>query len=327
MLPCLDDLSADEAIPFVGREIVESCLPWATLAEAIAETFLAPPIAPPRLNIDFDMAGGAASFLAMPAIRPTGLTIVKLVTVLPKPETGSGGTVKSVLLVMDSKSGVPLILVDGHAITARRTAATSVLAATLLARSDSRSLTIVGTGVIAEALAEAYGELLKLDNIYLWGRRPGEAKKLASRLAAKGLPATQIEELSEAVASSDIVSTATSSEEPLITHSMVRPGTHLDLVGSFRPAMREVDDALVCSAHLFADGPTALTEAGEFAGPLNAGLIDKSRIRFLKDVLTDRSFKRDDRAITLFKSVGTAIEDLAAVELLWSQLSQPLSKR
>lgn len=310
-------------IAFFDAAMVDRLLDYPTLIERIRDSFLAPPVAPDRLMLTIPANAGAAesTLLVMPALRAGSLIIVKLVTIHPDLGHRPQGALAATMLVLSAIDGSMCGVVDGHAITRWRTAATSVLAARILARPDARRLLLVGAGVIAHALGEAYTTAGSITEVAIWARRPEAATALAARLCAAGIDATPVENLRLAAAKADIISTATLSSRPLLFGADVRPGTHVDLVGGFRPNMRETDDALICAARIVVDSPRALSEAGDLVDPIAAGVINATSITSL-DVALSQPVERRANEITLFKSVGLAAEDLAAAELLFERLEK-----
>lgn len=310
------------AISYVDAASVDRLLDYPALIEALRAAFLDPPIAAERISIGYG-ASGDRHLLVMPAINPDGLVGVKLVSVHPALAARPGGAVRALYVAIDAATGEPRALIDGAALTERRTAAASVLAAQALARSDASTLLIVGTGQIAHALCRCYWETLRPARIMIWGRRAEAVNEMVARLGAEGIPATAVRDLGAAVRSADIVSVATLSKAPLILGADVRPGTHVDLVGGFTPVMREADDALMARAHIVIDGPGTLATAGDLTQPIAAGIVRAADTNLLADILARRVAGRgspDD--VTLFKSVGVALEDLAAAELLLAQPSR-----
>lgn len=291
-----------------AAEEVHQALPWERLAGAIERAFVAGAEVPLR---HAHALSASDTLLLMPA-WDRRLIVTKLVTVMP----GAASTVCASVLVLDRTSGEPLALLDGEAVTLRRTAATSALAARRLARDDAESLLLVGTGRLAPWMARAHAALRPgLRRIEVWGRRHESAAALARRLADEGLPAVPVGELEPAVRRAHLVCCATTSTEPLVRGAWLAPGTHLDLVGGFRRDMREADDAAVAASQVVVDTYAgALAEAGDLVQPLAAGLIDRRHIRAeLAELLRgERPGRQGPAAITLFKSVGTALEDLAA---------------
>jgi len=183
--------------------------------------------------------------------------------------------------------------------------------------SDPETILVIGTGHIAAALCTCYAALMAPRRLLVWGRRPERALALADQLTGQGIAVEPATDLHAAVREADIVSAATLSRQPLIRGVDVRPGTHVDLVGGFTPAMREADDRLIGEAILVADGDGALDTAGDLAGPIARGIIDRGEVRLLADILAGRRPGRGEAGeITLFKSVGHALEDLVAMEMI-----------
>jgi ornithine cyclodeaminase len=291
---------------------VHAALPWAPLVRALEAAFIDAGAQVPLRHAHALSADD--TLLLMPAWNAR-IVVVKLVTVMPS----APASVQATVLAMDRATGAPLALIDGAALTWRRTAATSALAAQHLAQTDARTLLIVGTGHVAAGLARAHAALRpQLDRIVVWGRRAEGARALVETLARDGLPAEAGTDLEAAVRAAHIISSATTSKEPLVQGAWLAPGTHLDLVGSFRPDMREADDDAVQRANVVVDTYAgALAEAGELVQAIERGAIARGHVRAeLAQVLRgERKGRSSDDEITLFKSVGTALEDLAAAQL------------
>lgn len=299
---------------------VHSALPWTPLCDALERAFATGATVPVR---HAHALGGDDALLLMPAWN--GRVIgTKLVTVMPGNAARGVGTVQAAYLLMDRATGEPLALMDGEALTLRRTAATSALAARYLARAGSSRLLIVGTGRLAAWMARAHTALRPaIDRVTVWGRRPAAAEALARELRSMGdLAGAAVEstdDLPRAVSQADIICCATTSTEPIVLGEWLRAGQHLDLVGAFKPTMREVDDAAVAAARIVVDTyGGALKEAGDLVQALAAAAITPHDIAADLAQLADgsRTGRSHDAQITLFKSVGTALEDLAAAELV-----------
>jgi ornithine cyclodeaminase len=244
---------------------------------------------------------------------------VKIVTVFPGNPARHAATVGATYVLLDGATGHPQALIDGEALTLRRTAAASALASSYLSRPESATLLVVGTGALAPYMAAAHAAVRPLVNILVWGRAPEKAHSLAARLAAQRLPATAVEDLRRGLERADIVTCATTATSPIVRGAEVRPGTHVDLVGAFTPAMREGDDELVARASVFVDTYTgALAEGGDLVQPMQAGLFSPSSVHAdLAELCRGEKAGRESAGeITLFKSVGTALEDLAAAALV-----------
>jgi alanine dehydrogenase len=292
---------------------VHAALPWVPLAQALEAAFVAGAQVPLR---HAHALSAQDSLLLMPAWNAQVL-VLKLVTVMP----GAPDTVQATVLVADRATGAPLAVLDGEALTLRRTAATSALAARHLARADAHTLLLVGSGRLAGWMARAHMALRPaLRQVLVWGRRPEAAAALAGTLAQEGLPARAVGGgLEAAVRGACIVCCATTSERPLVLGRWLAPGTHLDLVGGFTPRMREVDDAAVAAARVVVDTYAgALAEAGDLVQPLAAGVIGRGHVvGELAELLRGQCAGRTHPGeITLFKSVGTALEDLAAAQMV-----------
>lgn len=297
-------------------------LEYPSLIEAIEETFKNPPEAPTRHHHSISMAGGAqdATLLLMPAWRSGDLLGLKSVTVFPGNADRGLPSVDGVYLLLDGATGAPLALIDGKALTLRRTAAVSALAARRLARPDADTLLMVGTGALAPHLIAAHACVRSYGRVLVWGRSLENAKRVVDELRLTGMSAEAVPELEAAVRRSDVISTATLSSDPLVLGDWVRPGTHVDLVGAYRPDMSEADGALIGRARLFVDTRAgALVEAGEIIQAIDAGAISADNIiADLFDIDTDAEWCRhepDD--VTVFKAVGSAVSDFAAAQLLW----------
>ncbi len=295
-------------------------LPWPALREALREMFRTGCEAPLRHRHPLPQNEAAeGSLLLMPAWQAHAFTGVKIVHVTPANARQPGlQAVHSVYLLSHGETGQPLCILDGGMLTDRRTAAASVLAAEYLARPESSILLLLGSGKVAHALAEAYAERFPLRDIRVWSRRTESARKLAAELAEAGLPARAVPEANPEGA--DIISAATLSTTPLFDGNAVAPGTHVDLIGAFRPDMRESDSTLVKRARLFVDTRAgALAEAGDVVQAIAEGAITPEHIQGdLFDLCRgNHPGRQSPDEITLFKSVGWAGEDLAAAVLAY----------
>jgi ornithine cyclodeaminase/alanine dehydrogenase-like protein (mu-crystallin family) len=262
--------------------------------------------------------GDALTTLVMPAWQPGRYLGLKVVNVAPgNAALGLPGLFATYQL-FDARTGMLVALIDGGEITARRTAAASALAASRLARADARRLLIVGAGRVGGLLAPAYRAVRAIDDVMVWSRNAQSALRLVLRLAAAGIPARVVEDLAAAAATADIVSCATLSAEPLIRGEWLAPGAHLDLIGGFAPAMREADDACFAGADVWIDTAEALAKAGDLLHPIASGVLRREDVRgTLADLCAGHTALRTAAARTVFKSVGTALADLAAAILVY----------
>jgi ornithine cyclodeaminase len=281
----------------------------------IKGAFLDRLVAPPRIAGDCDEGEGQTrTLLVMPALRRGGLATVKVVNV----RRGSTNQLSSHLLAFGPK-GEMLAIIEAHQLTARRTAAASVLAAQTLGKGEARHLAVLGAGRQARAHVEAFADAMPIETITVWARRDSAAQELAEFCATTGATLNVAPDPEGAVRDADIVTCVTASETPLVIGSFLRPGVHVDLVGGFRPTMREADDALMARATIVADTPAALEEAGDLLHPIANGTIRAGHVLLLSDLLKGTaSMGAGD--LTVFKSVGHAAEDLVITELLLERL-------
>ena len=299
---------------------VHAALAYPELVEALRAAFLAGAEAPVRSSYPVTPEGDR--LLLMPAWR-AGLDIgVKLVTVFPHNRERGLASVSALYVLLDGATGHPKALLDGEALTLRRTAAASALASRYLSRPESNRLLVIGTGALAPYMAAAHSAVRPIREIMVWGRSTDRASDLCGKLGMDGFQAHPVATLEAGLASADIVTCATTSREPLVLGAQVRPGTHVDLVGAFTREMRESDDALVAGVRVFVDTfAGALKEAGDLVQPLEAGVIERKHILAeMADLVAGRHPGRTSAGdVTLFKSVGTALEDLCAARLVFER--------
>ncbi|MEP4377810.1 MAG: ornithine cyclodeaminase family protein [Alphaproteobacteria bacterium] len=311
---------------------VDALLDAPSLVAALHAAFRDGAVTPVRHHHNIPMGTrDDATLLLMPAWdneAPPRHIGVKTVTVHPDNPTRSPAapqpSVQGAYLLLDGQTGAPRALIDGPALTARRTAAASALASRFLSRPDSHRLVMIGTGRLAPDLILAHCAERPIDQVLVWGRDTDKAAGLARRMSGHGFAVAACDDLEGAITNADIVSCATTSRTPVFRGEWLSPGTHVDLVGGFRPDMREADDTAIMRARIFVDTRAgAMAEAGDITQPLAAEMIAAD------DILAEFSeLCRDEHVgrasvgeITLFKSVGTALEDLAAAELLIDRLA------
>ncbi|MGZ6000028.1 MAG: bifunctional Delta(1)-pyrroline-2-carboxylate/Delta(1)-piperideine-2-carboxylate reductase [Rhizomicrobium sp.] len=313
---------------FVSAAEIAAVLNFPALMTAIADAFRAEITAPLRHHHAIARKGGDATLLLMPAWTAEAAKNfigTKVVTVFPGNAAGGRASVTGTYLLMQGDSGEPLAAIDGRVFTLWRTAASSALAASFLARADAKSLLMVGAGALAPYLIRAHASTRPIRNIAIWNRTRERAESLAAEFSSLGFLARAEDDLESAIRAADIVSCATLSSTPLVRGDWLQAGTHLDLVGGFKPTMRETDDETFQRARIYVDTRAgAMTEAGDIVDPLRRGVIFEQDIRGDLFDLCRGSVKGRENAseITLFKSVGTAIEDLATAMLIWSGLSE-----
>lgn len=305
---------------FLDAATVRRILDPAALVEALRAAFSESDAAvvPERAHHSID-ASLEATLLVMPAWQRGRWLGVKVVGHYPhNRQQGMPGLFGSYLL-SSATTGQPVAVLDGTELTRWRTAAASALAADLLAPREVGEHLLIGAGNVAAAIPACYGAVRDVGLTRVWSRTPSGATELVDRLRDEGVNAEVAPDLRSAVQRADVITTATSATSPLVLAQDVRPGTHVDLIGAFTPAMVEADPALITSASLFVDVREALREAGDLTGPLGDGILQESDVRATLADLADGTHagrSRDDE-VTVFKSVGTALEDLVAAGLVW----------
>lgn len=308
---------------FITAEEVDAALDFPSVIEAMQRAFRGGIEAPLRHR--HAIAGEEEnSLLLMPAWTTTSekrFVGSKILTVYPDNASRGLASTTATYFLMSGETGFPLAAIDGHELTVWRTAAASALASRYLSRVDARKLLVVGAGSLAPYLARAHASVRPIVEISIWNRTLARAETLASFLRNKNLNAKAVTNLEAAAREADIISCATLSTVPLIRGAWLREGAHLDLVGGFTPNMREADEDALTRARVYVDTPAALKEAGDIVAPLRSGALLESGIQGDLFGLCQNKVKGRGgaREITLFKSVGSAIEDLAAAILLWER--------
>jgi ornithine cyclodeaminase/alanine dehydrogenase-like protein (mu-crystallin family) len=306
------------SIPHYSAEQVHAALDYRGLIERLRQAFAQGASVPLRHAHKVNEHENAR-LLLMPAWREGEALGVKIVTAFPGNAERGAATVAATYVLLDGSTGHPLALIDGEALTLRRTAAASALASSFLSRPESKTLLVIGTGKLAPYMAAAHAAVRRFARVLIWGRAANKAVALAARLVEHGLSAEPATELRRALSEADIVTCATTAVLPVVRGADVRPGTHVDLVGGFTPSMREADDELVAKGSVFVDTYAgALAEGGDVVEPIRSGVLKRSDVRAELAELCrgERKGRSGAEEITLFKSVGTALEDLAAAQMV-----------
>jgi ornithine cyclodeaminase len=247
---------------------------------------------------------------------------VKLVSIWPGNSSKGKSAVSAVYVLISCDDGHAVAVLDGTKLTLRRTAAAAALAARILARKNSQTLAILGTGSLSAPMAVAHASVMNFRNILVWGRDAKKAQSVVDSLALQGITAQASNDLQATLAQADVVSAASTATKPFIRNEWVKPGTHLGLIGSFTPTMAEAEPALMARAQVFADNREAiLQKGGEVLQAIQLGLIQASDIQAeLAEIAAQpqKAWRSSDDAITVFKSVGFASLDLIAAEMVFS---------
>ena len=313
---------------YLDAEAIAARLGRKPLIDALDRAFRSEFQVPARQSYAVGDSADAAALVIMPAWQANASIGVKVVTVFPNNSVRGEPAVHATYTLFDAKTGAPRAILDGTELTLRRTAAASALAARYLAIPEAARLLMVGTGSLAPHLIESHAAVRPIRSVRVWGRRPERAIAVAKSLAGKHYDIEAVEDLQAAVPWADIISCATLAATPLVRGAWLRPGQHLDLIGSFTPHMREADDEAMVRATIYVDTRAgALADSGELVHGLATGRLSTADIRGELSELARGSVsgRRESAQITVFKSVGCALEDLAAAELAVSGGHQPFA--
>ncbi len=317
-------MSEPTGIPFYFGDELTAILNYDKLIPALKKAFQSNYTAPQRSH--FDIANPQdqqdTTLLLMPAWETGQMIGVKLVTVCPENSKYNLPAIQGIYVLFDGKKGTPLALLDAKILTKKRTAATSALASSFLSRPESSSMLMIGTGALAPELIRAHAKVRPLSKIFVWGRNYNKAMAVAQTFQdQEKFEVVAIESFDKTIKEVDIISCATLSETALVKGEQLVPGQHLDLVGSFKPTMREADDTAIAKSSVYIDHEGATFESGDISEPLRTGVISKEDIRGDLFQLCKglRKGRKNNPEITLFKSVGHALEDLAAAQLIMNK--------
>lgn len=308
----------------ITAEEIDKIFDYAAFLPLLKDAFCGDFQVPQRHHYEYENGVGenTSTLLLMPAWSNGEYLGIKTVTVSPYNGQFDLPSIQGTYTLINAKNGLVDCLMDAKALTVKRTAATSALASSYLSRTDSKTLLMVGTGALAPELIKAHCAVRPIDKVLIWGRSVEKAEAVILQLSHMGLEFSAVENLEEGVHSADVISVATLSLEPLVFGDWLQPGQHLDLVGAYRPDMRETDDEALRRGSIFIDHPGALKETGDLAIPLREGTITEKDIHNeLKGLCADDVLARkSEQEITLFKSVGHALEDLSGALYLLRKL-------
>ena len=303
---------------YFDTKAIQTALPYQLLVEALAQGLQQFAQTPARSF--FSPNQDASCVMIMPAWRPHQMMGVKLVSVWPENNAKGESAVSAVYVVISCLDGRPLAVLDGTELTLRRTAAAAALAAKRLARENSETLAVLGTGSLSVPLVQAHTDTMRFKNVLVWGRQFHKTQRVVKQLKELGIEVRAMGGLEETLALSDVVAVATTATEPFLKADWVKPGTHISLVGAFTPQMAEAEPVLMARSQLFADcRASVLEKGGEVFQAIKQGLVlDSDIIADLAELTaqSDRNWRHDGQAITVFKSVGFALLDLIAAEVV-----------
>lgn len=288
----------------------------AELIDPLRHAFVAGMNAPARNHYELGSPHSANSLLVMPGWRQGGHVGVKIVTVFPDNEKRGLSSVNGEYLLISGETGEPLALLDGRALTLLRTAAVSALAADCLAARDAETLLMIGTGVLAPYVIAGQLAVRRFKSVAVWGRTRTKATHLVSRLRDSGPPAHVVSDLETAVREADVICCATMASAPLVAGRWLKERAHLNLIGSFRPSMREADVDCFQNSLVAVDTLDALEEAGDLIEPLRSETVKRDQIVQLRDLVVPGAATTPSGK-SVFKSVGSALADLSAAEWIY----------
>jgi len=309
----------------LSNEELLAKLDYPSLIGALESAFQAAYTVPMRHHHDYanPTVGVDSTLLLMPAWDDGQYLGLKVVTISPHNSAHNLPSIQGSYTLFDLPSGRSILEMDAKVLTNLRTAAASALASQYLSRADSRTLFVLGTGSLAPYLIAAHASNRPIERVLIWGRNSMKAKQMKAELGTEDYQVEVISDIKEGILAADIISAATMSKEPLILGEYLRPGQHLDLVGSYKSDMREADDGTIEKCSLFVDTMQgAPKESGDLAIPLKSGICKLTDIQADLFALCrgEHQGRKTSEEITYFKSVGHALEDLAAAKLAFARI-------
>ncbi|TDH28677.1 ornithine cyclodeaminase family protein [Segetibacter sp. 3557_3] len=304
----------------ISDEQISVALKYEALIPALKEIFASAYQMPLRHHHFYKNKSGDDNTLILMPVWNEDYMGIKQVIVAPGNRDENLPAIHAQYTLLDTRTGVPLAFMNATELTARRTACTSALAASYLARKDAKTLLIVGGGSVAKHLVAAHAVVRDYENTYVWMRDPAKSQAFVTEAGRSGIRVVPVSDLESAARQADVITCATLSKTPLIKGSWLKPGTHLDLVGAHKPDTREADNHAIGLSSIFVDSRMgALHETGELAIPIATGLISENDVKadiveLVKGIHPGRTSEQE---ITLFKSAGLAVEDLAAALIIY----------
>ncbi|MGE8687380.1 MAG: ornithine cyclodeaminase family protein [Achromobacter sp.] len=304
---------------FIDTEQTRDALSFDAVIPALRDAFRDGATVPPRHVHAIQSGNAHGTSLIMPAWSDRGYFGVKIINIFPENTHRGLPGLHATYNLYSATTGVPIAQVDGDVVTVYRTAGAAALGADYLARADASTLLIVGSGRIAGLVAPAMRAVRPIRRVLVWNVRHAGAQRLAEQLRALGFDAQASEDLEGAARQADIISCATLSTVALIRGAWLRPGVHLDLIGSFKPDMRETDAACFDGTSVYVDTDEAPTKSGDLLAAFDAGVLTREGIKGNLHQLAAGQLqgRRNDEEITVFKAVGSALEDLTLATLVY----------
>lgn len=303
----------------ISKEEILRLVSYADLIGLLNDAYANSSDGPTRFHVTIDQPPAPSGTLLLMPWWDASFLGVKLATVFPGNQTLKLPSVNASYLLSSSSTGQPLALLEGSTLTYLRTAATAGLASALLSKPDSSTLLMVGAGTLAVPIIQAHLQVRPISNLLIWNRTPENAERVKEEIRSV-CDVEVVSELSRAIPMADIICCATLSTEPLVQGHLVNEGTHINLIGAYTPSMRESDTALLAKSRVFVDTLSGATkEAGDLIAALAEGSWSLSQIEGqLEDLCTQRvSGRKSDHEITVFKSVGSGLQDLVVAKLAY----------
>ncbi|PWK18272.1 bifunctional Delta(1)-pyrroline-2-carboxylate/Delta(1)-piperideine-2-carboxylate reductase [Xanthomarina spongicola] len=309
----------------IGDSFIEQNTIFSELIQELNQSFSnSNVIVPLRHHHDFPnpKVDSDSTLLLMPAWNPSKIAGVKIVTVSPENSQFDLPSIQGTYIYFDALKGSVKAIIEAKSLTVKRTAAASALASSYLSRKDSKSMLMIGTGALSINLIKAHVSVRPIENVYLWGRNINKAEAIAAELKNEKFNVYPIQSIEEKISEVDIVSCATLSKTPLVLGAYLKPGQHIDLVGAYRPTMREADDDTIKKTSVFIDTyQGGLKESGDIFIPLQSGVLKEKDIKadLFELCSNQKSGRKNNEEITLFKSVGHSLEDLTAATYYYNK--------
>ncbi len=265
-----------------------------------------------------------STLLLMPAWNPSKNAGVKIVTVSPENGQFNLPSIQGTYIYFDATKGTIKAILEAKSLTVKRTAAASALASSYLSKKSSSSLLMIGTGALSINLIKAHAAVRPIKNVFVWGRNFEKAKVIEQQLKNENYTVTAIQTIEEKISEVDIISCATLSKTPLVLGKYLKKGQHIDLVGAYKKDMREADDETITKASIYLDTfQGGLKESGDIVIPLQNGTLKEEDIKadLFQLCSNQKQGRKSNEEITVFKSVGHALEDLAAANYYYNKFT------
>ena len=281
-------------------------------------------IVPMRHHHDFPnpTVGAESTLLLMPAWNPSKEAGVKVVTVSPENGQFDLPSIQGTYIYLDAEKGTLKGILEAKSLTVKRTAAASALASSFLSRESSSSLLMIGTGALSINLIKAHASVRPIEQVYIWGRNVEKARAICNKLSNEDFSIEAIQNVEDKISEVDIISCATLSKTPLVLGKYLKPGQHIDLVGAYRKDMREADNDTVQKSSVYVDTfQGGLKESGDIVIPLQEGILSENDIKadLFQLCSNQKGERQSESEITMFKSVGHALEDLVAAKYYYNK--------